>query len=130
MSYQYFALIHNDSNADINVLKENLDVFYSKTSKKPTISLTDKELKISFTDFDFQIYLSEEKSVLEESVEMADDFKVDYSEMEFDKEKVKTCSKRFEISADDDFDMEYFNDSLFILEQIEKFNGITIFNIG
>ena len=131
MSYQYFALIQPDSNADILALKENLDAFYSKLSNKPTISLQDKNITIAFGSFTFQIFLSEDDSVLEESIEMADDFKTDYAENEFDKEKLKRCSKRFDISgSDDDYDMDYFNDSLFILEQIEKFKGITILRIG
>lgn len=131
MSYQYFALIQPDSNADIITLKENLDSFYLKSSKKPNISILDKNITIAFDNFTFQIYLSDDDSVIEESIEMADDFKTDYNHNEFDKEKLKLCSKRFDISgSDDDYDMDYFNDSLFILQQIEKFDGITILNIG
>ena len=44
-------------------------------------------------------------------------------------ESTGTCKKRFEIWGDEDFDMDYFNDSLYIIEQIEKFDGIIIFNL-
>lgn len=65
------------------------------------------------------------------SFRQTDDFKTDYNYNDIDKEKLKLCSKRFDISgSDDDYNMDYFNDSLFILGQIEKFNGITILSIG
>jgi hypothetical protein len=131
MAYQYFALIQPESDADIKTLKENLDAFYAKSSKKPNISLVDKTITIAFDNFTFKIYLSDDDSVIEESVEMADDFKTDYTYNEFDKEKLKLCSKRFDISgSNEDYNMDYFNDSLFILGQIEKFSGITILSIG
>lgn len=131
MSYQYFALIQPDSDADISKLKENLDAFYANKSKQPSISLEDNSILVDFEDFDFEIYYAEDEHVIDESIEMSEDFEVDFNEMAIDKEKVKLCAKRFEISgSDDDFDMNFMNDSLFILEQIEKFKGVTILNLN
>jgi len=130
-SYRYFALVQPDSNADITTLKENLDTFYSKSSKKPCILLRDKEIEILFDNFTFTISFSDSDWVIEESIEMADDFDTDYNLNDIDKEKLKLCSKRFDITGSDaDANMDYFNDSLFILSQIEKFTGVTILDIG
>ena len=131
MPYQYFALIQPESDANITTLKENLDIFYSRLQKKPSIILVGKNITVSFNNFTFQIYLSEDDSVIKESIIMAYDFETDYVQNKFDKEKLKLCSKRFEIwGCNDDYNMDYFNDSLYILEQIEKFKGITILHIG
>ena len=130
-SYRYFALIQPDSNADVTTLKENLDTFYSKSSKKPSILLRDKEIEILFDNFTFTISFSDSDWVIEESIEMADDFDTDYNLNDIDKDKLKLCSKRFDITGNRaDANMDYFNDSLFILSQIEKFTGVTILDIG
>jgi hypothetical protein len=130
-SYRYFALVQPDSNADITTLKENLDTFYSKSSKKPNILLRDKEIEILFDNFTFTISFEDSDWIIEESIEMADDFETDYNLNDIDKDKLKLCSKRFYISGSRaDANMDYFNDSLFILSQIEKFTGVTILDIG
>ena len=54
MSYQYFALIQPDSDADISKLKENLETFYANKSKQPSISLEDNSILVDFEDFDFE----------------------------------------------------------------------------
>lgn len=124
--YSYSAYIANSSNADITVLKEYLDSFYA--SDHPEITLIDNQIKITFDDdYNFYVYLSNEKHVKEEAKEIAADLEEDWNENLYDKEKLKTSTKRFEIWGDPDFDMDYFNDSLFIIDQVEKFNDIIIF---
>lgn len=128
--YSYSAYISPYSNADIQVLKEYLDVFYneSDTGDKPQIVLSDNQITITFNaEYNFYVYLSNEKHVNEEAVEIADYLETDWNEKVYDKEKLKTAVKRFEVWGDPDFDMDYFNDSLFIIDQIEKFNEIIIF---
>lgn len=124
--YSYSAYIPPSSNADIKVLKEFLDVFYQESDNQ--ITLSDNQITITFDDeYDFYIYLAEEEHVNQEALEIADYLEEDWNETSYDKEKLKASKKRFEIWGDPDFDMDYFNDSLFIIEQVEKFNDIIIF---
>jgi len=124
--YSYSAYISPSSNADIKVLKEFLDAFYQESDNK--ITLNDNQITITFDDeYNFYIYLAEEEHVNQEALEIADYLEEDWNENPYDKEKLKASKKRFEIWGDPDFDMDYFNDSLFIIEQVEKFNDIIIF---
>jgi hypothetical protein len=124
--YSYSAYISPSSNADIKVLKEFLDAFYQESDNK--ITLSDNQITITFDDeYNFYIYLAEEEHVNQEALEIADYLEEDWNETSYDKEKLKASKKRFEIWGDPDFDMDYFNDSLFIIEQVEKFNDIIIF---
>ncbi|GAA6768078.1 hypothetical protein AAFH68_40300 [Flavobacterium sp. CGRL1] len=124
--YSYSAYISPSSNADIKVLKEFLDAFYQESDNK--ITLNDNQITITFDDeYNFYIYLAEEEHVNQEALEISDYLEEDWNENPYDKEKLKASKKRFEIWGDPDFDMDYFNDSLFIIEQVEKFNDIIIF---
>jgi hypothetical protein len=127
--YQYLAFIQPDSDADLTVLKNNLESFYAKSSRLPKISQIDKAITVDFDNYKFEIFLSDGSHVIEEAAEMANDRVTDYAENSFDKEKLKTSSKRFEISGEDDPDMDYFNDSLFIVETTEKFKGVIVFDV-
>ncbi|WP_276381721.1 hypothetical protein [Flavobacterium sp. H4147] len=124
--YSYSAYITPSSNADITVLKDYLEDFYQE--ENPEILLSDNEIKITFDDeYNFYIYLATEEHVNQEALEIADDLETDFNENLYDKEKLKASKKRFEMWGDPDLDMDYFNDSLFIIQQIEKFNDIIIF---
>ncbi|SHG30693.1 hypothetical protein [Flavobacterium johnsoniae] len=124
--YSYSAYISPSSNADIKVLKEFLDAFYQESDNK--IILNDNQITITFDDeYNFYIYLAEEEHVNQEALEIADYLEEDWNETPYDKEKLKVSKKRFEVWGDSDFDMDYFNDSLFIIDQLEKFNDIIIF---
>lgn len=118
--YSYSAYISPSSNADIKVLKEFLDAFYQESDNK--ITLSDNQITITFDDeYNFYIYLAEEEHVNQEALEIAGYLEEDWNETPYDKEKLKVSKKRFEVWGDSDFDMDYFNDSLFIIEQVEKF---------
>ncbi|MFB9076556.1 hypothetical protein ACFFLS_25090 [Flavobacterium procerum] len=128
--YSHLAFLPPSSNANLVVLKNHLETFYSRPviTDKPQIVLSEKQITITFNDgYNFYIYLSEEKHVNEEALEIAEDLEEDWNEKPFDKEKLKTAQKRFEVWGDQDFDMDYFNDSLFIIDQIEKFDDVIIF---
>ncbi|KFF03035.1 hypothetical protein [Flavobacterium reichenbachii] len=130
MAYEYFALIPPESNADLSTLKDNLELLYTSVENKPVIHLKEDCITITFDDFNFKIFFVNEDWVLVESIEMADNFETDWNEEIIDKEKLKVCASRFELSADDDFDMDYFNDSLYIIETIESFDGVIILPMG
>ncbi|MCC9066155.1 hypothetical protein [Flavobacterium piscisymbiosum] len=130
--YSYLAFIAPNSNASLSLLKNNLETFYQKETieNKPEIVLDDNQIDIVFDDdYRLHIALSEEEYVNEEALELADQYELDWNENVFDKAKLTTSHKRFEIWGDDDFDMDYFNDSLFVIEEIENFSDVIIFAI-
>jgi hypothetical protein len=128
--YSYLAFITPTSDASLIALKNNLDTFYAKPliENKPEIVLEDNQISIIFSD-EYRLYIafSQEEYVNEEALEIAAEQKLDWNENPFDKTTLETCHKRFEIWGDDDFDMDYFNDSLFVVEEIEKFSDVIIF---
>ena len=131
--YKYTIFIHPDSDAGIATFKDKLFAFYENTEikDKPTIELDGLNLIIAFSDrYSFYLKLNDEDYVNEEAKEFANELKLDWNEEPFDAEKLRNCQKRFEMHGDPDFDMDYFNDSLFILEQIEDFSEIIIFDIN
>ena len=128
--YSYSVYIQPDSDADLDVLKANLEAFYSNDDIQPQITLVKNQLSLSFGDYNFYIALANEPQVMEEAAQIAADHKKDWNEEPFDQKKLRTCNRRFELWADDDEDMDYMNDSLFILQHIESFQGVTIFHIN
>lgn len=129
--YSYLAFIAPTSDGNLIALKNNLETFYkSVTENKPEILLENEQINLVFED-NYRLYIafSEESYVNEEALEIAAESKLDWNETAFDKAKLETCNKRFEVWGDDDFDMEYFNDSLYIIEEIERFNDVVIFNM-
>ncbi|GAA3777407.1 hypothetical protein [Flavobacterium ginsengiterrae] len=127
--YSYSAFIAPGSNADIAILKDYLESFYSESdAENPQIVLDNNEIKLTFDDeYNFYIYLAEEEHINQEALEIADDLEEDWNEDIYDKEKLRASKKRFEVWGDPDFDMDYFNDSLFIIDQIEQFSDVIIF---
>lgn len=130
--YSYLAFITPDSDANLIDLKNNLEIFYARPviEDKPKIVLENNQITIIFNDeYRLNIAFSNEEYVNEEAIGIAQEHQLDYNENAFDKTKLETCYKRFEVWGDDDFDMDYFNDSLFVIEAIEKFNDVIIFAI-
>lgn len=131
-SYSNLAFIAPSSNADLTLLKNNLEAFYNRPviKTKPEIVCDHHKITITFNDgYRLYIVFNDDEYVNTEAKEMADIFALDWNDNSFDKEKLKTCNKRFEVWGDSDFDMEYFNDSLFVLEEIEQFHDVVIFTM-
>jgi len=129
--YSYLAFLQPSSNGNLLVLKQNLETFYEKqtVADKPEITLDDNLITLVFNEeYEFHVFFSDEEHVNQEAKELAEEYEFDWNENPFDKEKLKTCIKRFEVWGDDDFDMDYFNDSLFIIDEIEKFTDVIIFH--
>lgn len=130
--YSYLAFITPTSDASLIAIKNNLETFYEKPviENKPEIVLENDQITIAFED-DYHLYIafSQEEYVNEEALEIASEHDLDWNENAVDKAKLETCHKRFEVWGDDDFDMDYFNDSLFIVEEIERFSDVIIFHM-
>ena len=128
--YSYLAFIQPNAKITFDDIKTNLEEFYANKKGKPTITQSKSNMVLTFKDYQFSIHYSNEKHVIEEAREIADRTDVDWADNKIDKEKLKECSSRFEIWGEEDFDMDYFNDSLFIIETIEKLDGLIIFYVN
>lgn len=128
--YSYLAFLLPGSNANIDTLKSALTDFYAKPviDNKPTISIEGDEISVRFEDeYTFHIAFSAEAHVNIEARELAEEQALDWNEEPFDKAALAQSVSRFEIWGEEDYDMDYFNDSLFIVQKIEEFTNIIIF---
>ncbi|MEO6305219.1 MAG: hypothetical protein ABIP51_18815 [Bacteroidia bacterium] len=128
--YSYLAFIEPGSDANLEILKTNLDEFYAKPTitNKPDITLNSRSITLTFNDgYAFYINLSNEQHVNGEAKEFADTNDLDWYEKPVDKEKLLSCTSRLEIYGEDDYNMNYFNDSLYIVETIGAFKGVIVF---
>lgn len=121
--YANLILVAPDSDATINSLKANLDVFYATDKRTVNVELAGDVITVNIDGYQLYVAYSDEDHVLEESIEIADNCAQGLAQYEV----IKTCAARFEMHGDPDFDMEYFNDNLYIQEVLEEFKGIFIF---
>ena len=123
--YQYFGLIPPGSNATLQGLKEKLSTFYRESEDQFELKLEGNRLQLLLGDYAFTIYFNDSPDVLEESVEMSQILKGDSDA----KMLIASCMARFEMCGDEDEDMDYFNDSLYIQEEWEDFEGVITFDV-
>lgn len=128
--YNHLAFIYPESNVTIEDVKISLEEFYTNKKIKPSIMQSDNDIVLKFDNYKFHIHLSKDKHVIEEAREIAEDRNIDWADKKFDKELLKQSSSRLEIWGEEDFDMDYFNDSLLIVETIGKLDGLTIFEVN
>ncbi|MGI4869598.1 MAG: hypothetical protein ACRYFX_00295 [Janthinobacterium lividum] len=129
--YSYLAFITPDSAADLAGLQACLQALSAQLNQapKPTLTLDGNELTVAFEEYSFHIYYATEAHVQEEALEIAatnPDTLVDLAEQPIDPARLGTCTRRFELWGDPDPDMDYFNDSLYILEALEELEGVII----
>jgi hypothetical protein len=124
--YEHLILITFDSDFDYFRLTKYLKDFYARTDKrKVNIELQGDTLIVLVEKYPFYLLLSDEPHVLEESAEMAEAWTGDPAE----KSRIAQSGRRLEMRTDrPDPEMKYFNDSLYILEAVEEFDGVYIFN--
>jgi hypothetical protein len=116
MAYGYFIFDKNIKERTLEKIQTILETHYLNSAGKPDIQLNDKLLTLKFNDYKFHFVLNDEKWIIEESKEIAEDLANHRS----DKGEIAHCSTRIEFDGDDDFDMDYFNESLFILDELSK----------
>jgi hypothetical protein len=82
------------------------------------------QLTVSVDGFQFYIDFDDQPHVLAESSEIAAEFAADRA----DRAAIAKASARFELSSDDDPDMDHFNDMLFICHAAESIGAMYIFD--
>jgi hypothetical protein len=87
-------------------------------------ALKGDELTVAVGSFHFHIAFSDQPRVLQESIEIAAEFAADRP----DRAAIARAACRFELSSDDDPDMDHFNDMLFICHAAESLGPVYIFD--
>lgn len=117
----YHALILIDSSVTPQLDKYHaalVDFYAEDGEQAPSITLEDDTIIVSFTaasPFTFKIVLNDDDYVQEESQEMANDAAKDHP----DHAIIATAKARLEIASDNDENMDYFNDFIYLLEQAD-----------
>ncbi|RXK83008.1 hypothetical protein [Filimonas effusa] len=130
MSYTHLAYLKPGKSIDLETLENNIAARYEgmKNSTKPVIVDEAGMLRISFNSYNFYITLVSASHVAVEARETAEQVDKDWAENAYDKGALKESTIRLDFYGDADPEMEYFNDSLFILEEIEKTGDTIIFH--
>ena len=125
MSYSHFLFWDETLIDPMNSIYNSVESFYSKsTSKNVTIIRENDRIEILFPVYKFIFTLNKEDWVQEESKDIAETFgknRADYN-------RISNSQKRIEFYGEEDFNMDYFNDYLLILENIQREMHVTIFD--
>jgi hypothetical protein len=125
--HNYLAFMAADADAGLTALQSKLQNFYAKTNANPVFKLIGQQLTMTIDHYSFFIHFSDAEHVQEEAIEIAAEEETDWADKRYDKKQLATCTKRFEISAEEDYDMRYFTDCENILECLQTFKGLFIF---
>jgi hypothetical protein len=123
--YCYMGLIPPNSEATLEQLRDRLSNHYGKHNRTHTLELRDSHLRFKIQDYTFDIHYVAAPHVREESGEMAKYYKGDDQAAKLE---IQNCPARFEMSGDDDPNLDYFNDSIMIQEAMEALGIILIFD--
>ncbi|HMV42786.1 MAG TPA: hypothetical protein PK079_20155 [Leptospiraceae bacterium] len=123
-SYNHFIFSNLDANQLLDRIYNSIQNTFSKRNKKPNIHLENSKIEIQYSDYLFTFLLIDEDWVLEESKDIAERF----AKTEIQKEVIYHSKKRVEFWGNDDYQMNYFNDYLILLENIQKDSDVIIFD--
>lgn len=123
-SYQYFILVKDES-FQLQEIENALKNHYAKKGLGDKVSFhNENHLLVDMSNeyyYHFQFDTSD--GVLQESKEIAESYKG-----KKDKTTIASCKSRVEFWGDEDLDGDYFNDHMFILEQIMKNEKLLIYD--
>ena len=124
--YELLILSSAESSPSLDKLEAAVRAeFGSQTPPHPiTTSIEADQLTVVVEGFHFYIDFADQPHVLEESVEIAEEFAADRP----DRAVIARASSRFELSSDDDPDMDHINDMLFICHAAESLGPVYIFD--
>ena len=119
-TYQAFAFLQDDSDFDIEVLRQRL------VKRLPAMKVVQegKNISLQVSDWEIYVHLADEPFVAQESLEISEYF----AECPLAAE-IAECKRRIEIcSTTPDPEMEYFNDYVILCETLEGFRGVLLFD--
>ena len=125
MSYMHFIFQKEKSEDLIGKIGNILESMYSQDSKnKAEVIVSKDRVSLKFADYQFTYAYIGEDWVQEESRDIADTF----GKNRKDQSILRDSKSRIEFYGDDDFDMNYFNDYLLMLERIQRQLPVIIFD--
>lgn len=95
-----------------------------KGGVRPLVKLVGDSIEIVFGQFKFYVDVSCAPHVLEESAEIALQFAKGHPEQR----RIAQAACRYELHSDEDRDMEYFNDMVFLSEAASSLAGAFVFD--
>lgn len=123
--YESLVLIHPDTPATSAALAAELRRFYQRIQASPTIvECSESSLELRFPDCVFYITHDRSPHVVEESAEIAEEFGAETGKQD----RIAACSSRFDIHSDEDPEMNYFNDFLYVIESSQSLGEVYAFD--
>lgn len=122
--YSYLGLIPDPTPASLTDVYERLKKAYENDKRDVEVELGRTRVVLVIDEWTMRIYLSDAVHIQSESRELADEFAKGHPKQE----NIAACKRRFETSADSDGNMDFFNDSLTVLEIMESFGEVYIFD--
>jgi hypothetical protein len=122
MSYEAMALLTPGNAVTLADVEDKLSQFYSRNSQEVQFSRQDGKLQIRLRNWSCTLIHNSDSSVIKESQEMATLFATNRP----DKAIIASCDSRYEIECAPDPNMENFNEFIFILEQLDSFADIKV----
>lgn len=127
MGYSFYStmiLIPADQSINFAYLFDRLKERFSQRDHSSVEWEGTKKIRILRNEWSLYITWEDEPHVLLESKEIAERFVSD----EQDQAVIGQIAQRIEIGADPDPEMIYFNDYVFLLEVIDEFSGLYVFD--
>jgi hypothetical protein len=122
--YRVLALISPEVKWEFTQVIDAIRGAYDRMHIPVQIDQGEKRCILRFDDWTFRIYWEDEPHVLLESQEMAWKFPT----KAIDPSVIASCSRRITTGGDSDSDMMHFNDYVHVLEVLESFEGVYLFD--
>jgi hypothetical protein len=124
-AYSYFIFSLEKEKNLFEEIKEAIKKKYIDNLEESIIVQTDlNHISISFSGYQFNFSLVQENWVVEESRDIA----MTFGKNRKDNKELASCRERIEFYGDDDLNMDFFNESLSLLEMLSKEFNIVIFD--
>jgi len=123
--YESMLLIHPDKPIGTATLASELRSFYQGSDQSAIITERGQSgLDLQFKDYIFRLDFDRSPHVLEEAADIAARFGANTGKQQ----RIAACTSRFEVRADDDPEMNYFNDFMYIIEASQRIGEVYAFD--
>ncbi len=122
--YRVLALIPSEMDLDFATVIEAVRAKFSRQTSPPQIDHAADMCTLRRGDWSFRFYWEASPHVLMESQDIAERA----AAQGFDESTVAACARRISTAGDPDPDMLHFNDYVYVLEVLEGFKGIYLFD--
>lgn len=124
--YRLMVLLSDETTLTVESLADRLKKRFAYDLNVTVVVEGEKAdlLLVQWGDWSFHLGYESEPHVVIESEEIADHYAASHPEQK----KIAACKRRLSMSGDDDPNMDHFNDYLFVMEILESFPGVYLFD--